>query len=139
MRGAGDLARSRARDAFAHYLTIGREQGLAAPPPDERITERQAARSTSRADNLLPVASRGRSRFLLRRAPAVSVIMVLRDRFALTLMALAVRANYTGEIELILVDGGSSDETRDLGRFVRGARVLRFDGDLDFARAATRR
>ena len=48
--------------------------------------------------------------------------MVLRDQFPQTLMALAaLRATYAGDIELILVDTGSTDETRHIGRYVRGA------------------
>ena len=51
----------------------------------------------------------------------MSVIMGLHDQFELTLMALgSLRANYAGEIELILVDSGSSDETRYIERYVPG-------------------
>ena len=59
--------------------------------------------------------------------------MVLHDRFALTLMAIgSLRANFAGEIELILVDSGSTDETRHIARYVRGARCLRFDTNIGF-------
>ena len=69
--------------------------------------------------------------------PAVSVILLLRDRFPLTLMALgSLRASLAGDIELILIDAGSTDDTQRIGRFVRGARVLRFATELDFVRGA---
>jgi GT2 family glycosyltransferase len=132
-----DLDHGRARDAFAHYLAIGREQGLApAPPPEEQITETQAgALYRRKADNLLPTSFRTALEFACTGTPALSVIMLLRDRFPLTLMTLgSLRANYHGDIELILVDAGSNDETRQINRFVRGARVLRFDTDIDFVR-----
>jgi glycosyltransferase involved in cell wall biosynthesis len=61
--------------------------------------------------------------------------MLMHNRFPLTLMTLSsLRANYRGEIELILVDAGSTDETRQIQQFVRGAKLLRFDVDIDFAR-----
>jgi O-antigen biosynthesis protein len=71
----------------------------------------------------------------LFRAPDLSVIMVVHDNFALTLLALAsLRANYPGPMELILIDSGSTDETRHLAQYVRGARLLRFDTNISFVR-----
>jgi GT2 family glycosyltransferase len=53
----------------------------------------------------------------------------------LTLMALgSLRENFPGAIELILVDSGSSDETRDIDRYVVGAHVLRFDANIGYLR-----
>jgi GT2 family glycosyltransferase/glycosyltransferase involved in cell wall biosynthesis len=61
--------------------------------------------------------------------------MVVHDRFALTLQALAsLRDNFAGAIELILVDSGSTDETVQIERCVRGATVLRFDMNIGFLR-----
>jgi glycosyltransferase involved in cell wall biosynthesis len=61
--------------------------------------------------------------------------MVLHNQFELTLMALgSLRANYAGEIELILVDSGSSDETRYIERYVPGATYLRFDDNIGYLR-----
>jgi O-antigen biosynthesis protein len=134
-----DLNVGRARDAFAHYLTIGRKQGLAATlPPEDRVTERQAAAlNRRRADNLLPAGARNVLDFSCAGTPAVSVVLLLRDRFPLTLMTLgALRGGYAGDIELILIDAGSTDDTRRIGRFVRGACVLRFEQELDFVRGA---
>ncbi len=134
-----DLDAGRARDAFAHYLTTGRSQGLAAALPlEDRVTERQAAAlNRQRADNLLPASARTALDFSCAAAPSVSVIMLLRDRFPLTLLTLgSLRAGYAGDMELILVDAGSTDDTRRIGRFVRGASVMRFDADLDLARGA---
>ena len=42
----------------------------------------------------------------------------------------------TAAIELILMDAGSTDDTRQIDDFVHGATVLRFETELDFVRAA---
>jgi GT2 family glycosyltransferase len=64
-------------------------------------------------------------------APAVSAIIVPRDGFELTMRALgSLRANFAGDIELVLIDRGSADETRDIERYVHGATYFRFDGDI---------
>ncbi|MCQ8279202.1 glycosyltransferase [Acetobacteraceae bacterium KSS8] len=71
--------------------------------------------------------------FTVEGTPAVSVIMVIHDRFALTMTALAsLRANFHGPIELILVDSGSTDRTRQLDRVVIGAKWLRFEENVGF-------
>ena len=102
------------------------------PPIEDRVTERQAAAlNRHRADNLLPVSARTVLDFSCAGTPMVSVILVLRDRFPLTLMTLgSLRANFAGDIELILIDIGSTDDTRRIAHFVRGASVLRFDTSL---------
>ncbi len=137
---AADLQAGRARDAFAHWLTIGRATGIApAPAPVAECGEdEQQARALFRlrAENLLPAIARRPLDFSCQGAPDVSVIMVLHDNFAMTLQALeSLRRGFSGGIQLILVDSGSADETRFIGRYVRGARVIRFDSDIGFVRA----
>jgi GT2 family glycosyltransferase len=134
-----DLQRGAARDAFAHYRTIGRAQGLiAAQPPEEKFTEGQAkALFRLRAQNLVPLFARHPLDFSYDGAPDVSVVMVVHDRFALTLQALgSLRGNFAGAIDLILVDSGSTDETLRIERCVRGATVLRFDSNIGFLRGS---
>ncbi len=124
-------------DAFTHYLAIGRAQGLPTnPPPDERVTEGQAKTLfRRRAANLLPLYGRMPIDFACAGEPAVSVIMVAHNRFALTAMALAsLRSNYAVDLELILVNSGSTDEIQHIGRYVLGARLLRFDTNIGFLR-----
>jgi GT2 family glycosyltransferase len=68
--------------------------------------------------------------------PSVSVILVLHDRFPQTLMVLAaLRAQYPGNIELVLIDSGSADETGQISRYVHGARLMHFDSDIGLVRA----
>lgn len=124
-------------DGFTHYLAIGRAQGLPAnPPPEERVTEGQAKTLfRRRAANLLPVFGRMPIDFTFSGAPAVSVIVVAHNRHALTLMALAsLRSNFAGDLELLLIDSGSTDELRHVERYVTGARLLRFDSNIGFVR-----
>jgi GT2 family glycosyltransferase len=133
----GDVAAGRAGDVFAHWLTMGRPMGLRpAPEQDRPVSEGQAKRLfRDRAATLSVLAARTRLQFAMSGAPVLSVIMVLHDQFELTLMALgSLRANYPGEIELILIDSGSSDETRYIERYVPGATCLRFDDNIGYVR-----
>jgi GT2 family glycosyltransferase len=73
-------------------------------------------------------------RFTCSDVPDVSAIIVCHDNFALTLQALAsLRENYSGALEVIVVDSGSADECRNLAQYVIGARLLRFDSNIGFA------
>lgn len=128
-----DLEHGRAAHAFEHWLLIGRHQGLlSAPPPEERVTEGQARTLFRRkAQVLAPLLGRAPLDFSTAGRPMVSVVMVAHDRLPLTLAALAsLRANLPGDVELILVDSGSTDEMRHIVRYVRGAHLLRFDADI---------
>jgi GT2 family glycosyltransferase len=131
-----DLAAGRAPDAFTHYLAIGAAAGLpAVPPPDLVAVEADdlfTALFHARAQTLIPTIARAGLDFTLTAAPTLSVIMLLRDRFALTLQSLAaLRDQCRGEVELILIDCASTDETRHILRYVRGARLIRFDMAID--------
>jgi glycosyltransferase involved in cell wall biosynthesis len=132
-----DIDAGRARDAFVHYLAIGREMGLpAAPLPEDQVTERQAAALyRRRAGQLLPFVPRAAFDFRCEE-PAVSVVVVMRDILPVTLLMLAgLRAGFANEIELILIDAGSTDDGQSIGRFILGARVLRYDGNVNLVRA----
>jgi O-antigen biosynthesis protein len=133
-----DLEQHRARDPFAHYLCIGRAQGLAAvPPPEDHVSERQAnALFHRQAIDLMPMAGRNLLDFSGGDDAAVTVVMVLRNHFPQTLLALnGLRTNYAGKIQLVLIDSGSTDETSQISRYVRGATLLRFDNDIGTVRA----
>ena len=134
-----DLNHGRAPDAFAHWLTIGRKSGLpSAEPVTEKLTDVQArslAKQTAIA--LLPIAGRFGFRFEYPNAPAVSVVMVVRDGFATTMATIAsLRASTAADIELIIIDRGSQDETRFIGRYATGAKIVRFDSDIGWSHGA---
>lgn len=100
---------------------------LDAPPNEDQANA--LSRVKAEADQVF--RKRNPIRFNLDGTPAVSVIMVVRDNFFRTLKTLAsLRANYAGPIELILIDAGSSDETRQLDQYVTGACRLRFETDI---------
>jgi GT2 family glycosyltransferase len=133
-----DLEAGRARDAFAHLLSTGRAQGLTGAPVAEGTEEEIRAKALflTKAENMLPIIARHPLDFGHTEPPALSVIMVLHNNFALSMMALSsLRSNYPGDIELILVDSGSSDETRFISRYIRGADVIRIDSNIGFVKA----
>ena len=90
----------------------------------------------SKAQSLLPIFARQPLRFEMTGPPDLSVVMVVHNQFHLTLMALAsLRDNYPGNIELLIVDSGSTDETVHLSQYVLGSSILRFDANIGFVRA----
>jgi O-antigen biosynthesis protein len=136
---AQDLKVGHARDAFAHFLTIGRKLGFPTKPFDELPSEAHAATLWRvRAEARLPAIVRKGLDFTLAGPPAVSVIIITRDRFPYLLSTLASllpsAPSNGGGIELILIDLGSTDETSMIERFVIGAQVMRFDPTADALR-----
>ena len=130
-----DLEQRRAVDAYAHWL-MSDSAGLASPP--ERVGEAQALalwRQASLAH--LPIAGRYGYSFICLDAPFVSVVMVVRDEFTVTMATIASLRGSTGkDIELIIVDCGSTDETRAVSQYVPGALVQRFESDIGWSQAA---
>jgi len=133
-----DIAAGRAPDAFTHYLAVGRAAGLAPVPPPAVATattetvDSFAALFHARARALLPTIARAGLDFTCVGPPPLAVVMLLRDGFALTLQSLAaLRDSYRGDVELILIDCASEDETRHILRYVRGARLVRFDTPIE--------
>jgi GT2 family glycosyltransferase/glycosyltransferase involved in cell wall biosynthesis len=63
--------------------------------------------------------------------------MVVFNKFELTMLALtSLRDNFAGDIELIIVDNGSTDDTVRIGQYVTGAVVVRLSENMGFLRAA---
>lgn len=134
-----DLEQEKAQDAFAHWLAIGSAARLpAAKPPSERVSDTQARAMLQQAALAhLPLAGRFGYWFTCPDEPMLSVVMVVRDGFAMTMATIAsLRANTHEGIELIIIDRGSRDETRSIGQYVPGAKVLRFESDIGWSRAA---
>ncbi|MDF3626221.1 glycosyltransferase [Brytella acorum] len=68
--------------------------------------------------------------------PDISVVLVLHNNFDMTLNALtALRSSHRRDIQLIIVDSGSYDETCHIDHYVNGATLLRFGGNVAFIRA----
>lgn len=116
------------RDAFAYY--VSGKSVYQRDPLNEELARHLFLKA---AESALPgIAARGLD-FTVRGLPDISVVMVLHDQFALTMTALAsLSACYAGQIELVLVNSGSKDMTREIGRFVKGARIMNFDYNVNF-------
>lgn len=147
-RVRNDIEQRKAPDAFTHWLTIGRPEGLLRSAPIEQtITVVQArALSRTRAAALVPMFGRSPLDFSCNGEPDVSVVVVPSADLTVTLNSLAsLRGNFPGAIELILVDAGGQEALRYLGRYLVGATIVRFELDggplrsrnaaLPFARA----
>lgn len=134
-----DLNSGRVRDAFAHLRIIGQKEKLACCPP-ERVPElaEPAAKQLFelKARNQTALFARQRLDFTPSGTPALSVVMVLYNKFELTLLALAsLRQNFAGAIELIIIDNASKDDTRRIETYVRGAIITHSRENLGFLRA----
>ena len=130
-----DVEDGSARDAFEHYLTDERSHTLPSAPSEDGVISEAAAQLLFRrkGEILSPSFGRRTLDFSCRARAELSVLMVLHNRFSLTLMALSsLRENFPGAIELFLVDSGSTDETRHIGQYVSGAHVLRFDSNVGY-------
>ncbi|HQT67497.1 MAG TPA: glycosyltransferase [Acetobacteraceae bacterium] len=134
-----DLNTGAVRDAFAHLRLIGLKEGLRFCPPERvpDIDERAAKQLfILKARNALALYSHHRLDFTPRGVPQVAVVMVLHNKFELTMLALAsLRDNYRDDIELIIVDNASTDDTRRIGTYVKGAHLIRAEANLGFLKA----
>ena len=128
-----DLEQGRAPDAFTHLLAVGRELGLSAmPASEEELTEAQARQLfVRRSREWLPIFGRSPLSFACANEPTLSVVMAVRENYATTLATLgSLRHAHPGDIELVLVDIASQDDTRQIERFVLGATLLRLDDNI---------
>jgi GT2 family glycosyltransferase len=134
-----DLNTGAVRDAFAHLRLIGFKQNLdySAQQKTRLFSEEDAKQLfRQRACNQLALSGRRRMDFTATN-PVISVIVVLYNKFELTMLALAsLRHNFAGEMELIIADNGSTDGTRFLDHYIAGATILRLPQNEGFIRAA---
>jgi len=128
-----DTAQGLYRDPFVRYLQDMERTGQH-PRDLASIDELHAKKFyIRRADVMLPVILRQGLDFSCAEAPRLSVIVVLYNQFALTMSTLAsLRANFSGAIDLILVDSGSTDATRSIETYVKGAQILRFRHNIGY-------
>lgn len=126
-------------DPFAHLLTVGLLKGLPFAPTGAPVDvpEKQArALFLSHAENMIPQHARRPIDFSFEGRADVCVIVVVHNHLAMTLMTLAsLRDNYAGAIQLLLVDSGSTDEARQIQRYVKGMVHLRFETNIGFIHA----
>jgi GT2 family glycosyltransferase/glycosyltransferase involved in cell wall biosynthesis len=134
-----DINSGRVRDAFAHLRLIGLADDLPYCPPESvpDISEMAAKQLfLLKARNALALHSRRTLDFICQAPPRLSVIMVLYNKFELTMLALSsLRDNFHDDIDLILVDNASTDDTARLATYVQGAVLIRTAANLGFLRA----
>ena len=137
-RVRNDLNAGEVRDAFAHLRLVGLAENLPYCPPQERPHLSEAltrALFVKKAQHSLAIFARHRLDFTPAAPPVLSVVVVVFNRFELTMLALAsLRNNFAGAMELIVVDNDSTDDTRRIADYVRGAKVLRMADNVGFLR-----
>jgi GT2 family glycosyltransferase len=139
-RVQNDLNTGLARDAFAHLRAIGTKIGLSAAPftPRPEITEADTKQLFIRkAQANLALFGRRKLDFTPATAPDLAVVMVLFEKFELTMLSLcALRDNYSGAIELIIIDNASTDDSPRIGEFLVGAKIILLPQNIGYLRAA---
>ena len=113
------------RDIFALWVQSRSTLGVEEDIPDATAEQYQNL-DLRRAETLIPSIVRAPLDFRLIRPAEVSVIIPVANQFLDTLSSLAaLHANGAGTLDVIIVDAGSTDETAQIERFVKGIRVLR--------------
>jgi GT2 family glycosyltransferase len=134
-----DLNAGKSRDAFSHLRTIGIPGGLSYGPAAHsvQITEEAAkANFLQRAKDNAVLASFQKLDFRAER-PVVSVIMIAFNKFDLTMSSLtSLRNNFNGQIQLIFLDNGSSDQIKHIDRYLVGAKIIHLDENIGYLLAA---
>ncbi len=128
------LLNGRSRDVFVSWCRSG---GNAPDVGTVLVAEEKAIKYAFEKKSASIAINTARRKLDFSSAdPDISVIMVLHNNFDMTMNALtALRASHAGNIHLIIVDSGSQDETRHIERYISGATILRFEGNIGFVRA----
>lgn len=131
------LERKETPDAFTHWLRFGAPTGL---PVREKVVERTPAEpveppppeSNLRQNAFLPMLGRLGLSFACAGEPVVSAILAIHNDFETVMVTLAaLRESFPGELDLIIVDRGSTDECQFISRYVTGAQLVRFETLID--------
>jgi GT2 family glycosyltransferase len=132
-----DLQDPEIDNPFRQYL-LARLDAAEAAARGEEASDEAAAKALfrRRARDSLSLYGRNPIDFTCAGPPELSVVMVGHNQVALTLQTLAsLRADFAGDIELIFVDSGSTDDTRFIGRALRGAAIIRSEVNVGYVEA----
>ncbi|TWB08374.1 glycosyltransferase [Gluconacetobacter diazotrophicus] len=122
-------------DPFRFWLAVPADLRIAPAPPriDEAIS-RDAFRQA--AEDMLLLHAHEPIDFTPDGPADLAVVMVAHNRFSLTMQALAaLRTGWPGNMQVIIADSGSHDETRHLERYVAGAQIIRFARNVGYIEA----
>jgi GT2 family glycosyltransferase/glycosyltransferase involved in cell wall biosynthesis len=124
-------------DIVAELARRLRHGTLAAPPSPQAVA---LASATATPEALRESGDRRRLEFPTADEPSVSVIIPVLDEFERTYVCLASILERSAGVpyEILVVDDGSSDETRELESLVGGVKVLRNETNLGFIAACNR-
>ncbi len=130
-----DIEQGHVRDAFAHYESSGGKAPVT--PGGLEVAERESQKLyVMTCENMLPALTRHPLDFSYDGVPAITAVIVCRNRFAFTMATLAsLRANYAGALQVVLIDNGSRDDIRRIEDFVRGLDVIRYRHNSGFVDA----
>jgi O-antigen biosynthesis protein len=122
-------------DPFRFWLAAPAHLRIAPTPPRiDEAASREAFRQA--ADDLLLLHAREAIDVTPDGPAELAVVMVAHNRFSLTMQALsALRSSWPGNMQVILVDSGSQDDTRQLERHVVGAHIIRFARNVGYVEA----
>lgn len=128
---AADLGARKASDAFTHLLALGLSAGLPTAPPLSPPAP-VAPHSTTPDSLMLPALGRMGLDFRCDGPPSITVVIAPHDGFTTLMVTLAaVRDGFSGGIDLVLIDRGSTDAVRAISRHVVGAQILRFETRIE--------
>ncbi|QCE33381.1 glycosyltransferase [Acetobacteraceae bacterium] len=115
------------------------ESGFFSAPFSEKQTKiyfRESAKEVSKSLILKASESESKLDFSCLEMPILSVIIVAYNQIDLTLQTLfSLRKNYQGNIEVILVNSGSSDFVRKISLLLKGVRIVHFEENIGYLRA----
>ncbi|MBS1076579.1 glycosyltransferase [Gluconobacter kondonii] len=111
-------------DTFALWI-----QSQGSPVQDETVEaseEQCQLLDLQRAQTLIPSMVRAPLNFQPITIPDITVILPVSNQFQETLSTFAaLHANNDRSLQVILIDSGSTDETSEIERFVRGIHIIR--------------
>ncbi|QDH25576.1 glycosyltransferase [Neokomagataea tanensis] len=116
---------SGARDIFALWIQ-SQDAPSVAPVTSSATAQQYQHLGLRRPETLIPSIVRSPLTFKPGPKPSLSAVISACNQFREVLSTLtALHANTNGAIEVILVDGGSIDETANIHRLVHGITVLK--------------
>jgi O-antigen biosynthesis protein len=133
---------------FEHFVLFGHKRGLRCNVPlvQVPIDESHAQAAYARRARTTAMLCRGRARApavdigTSEHAPDVSIVLPVHNHadFTFHLLADLTTRKFGCEVEIVVVDNASSDETVEIARYFPAVKVLRNDTNEGFPKACNR-